>query len=60
MLKKAGGESEAVVTDEQFGAFGKSTFSSYNIMAIGDMQNIARMHAEEIAKCLRNDKPKKS
>ncbi|KZN61240.1 DUF4410 domain-containing protein [Pseudoalteromonas luteoviolacea] len=57
---KDGVDSEVVVTDAQGDVIGKSTISSYNIMAIGDMQDIARMHAEEIAKFLRNDKQKKS
>ncbi|PAJ71623.1 hypothetical protein CJF42_25730 [Pseudoalteromonas sp. NBT06-2] len=53
---KDGVDSEVVVTDENGVVIGKSTVSSFNVMAIGDMQDIARMHAEEIAKFLGNKK----
>lgn len=51
---KDGIDSEVIVTDENGNVIGKSTVSSYNVMAVGDMQDIARMHAEEIAKFLSN------
>jgi hypothetical protein len=49
---KDGVDSEVTVTDENGKVIGKSKVSSFNVMAIGDMQDIARMHAEEIAKFL--------
>ncbi|MCW7553008.1 hypothetical protein NX722_10215 [Endozoicomonas gorgoniicola] len=49
---KDGVDSEVTVKDLNGNIIGKSTVSSYNLMAIGDMQDIARMHAEEIAEFL--------
>ncbi|TMP40803.1 hypothetical protein CWB96_19810 [Pseudoalteromonas citrea] len=51
---KDGVDSEVVVTDVNGKVIGKSKVSSFNVMAIGDMQDIARMHAEEIAEFLDN------
>lgn len=49
---KDGVDSEVIVKNSTGEVIGKSTVSSYNLMAIGDMQDVARMHAEEIAKFL--------
>lgn len=53
---KDGVDSKVTVTDESGKVLGESTISSFNIMAVGDMQDIARMHAEEIAKFLHGGK----
>ncbi|ALU45866.1 DUF4410 domain-containing protein [Pseudoalteromonas rubra] len=49
---KDGVYSEVTVMDQNGKVIGKSNVSSFNVMAIGDMQDIARMHAEEIAEFL--------
>lgn len=47
---KDGIDSEITIKDAQSGAvIGKSTVSSYNVLAVGGMEDVARMHAEEIA-----------
>lgn len=53
---KDGVDSEITVTNKNGKIIGKSKVSSFNVMAIGDMQDIARMHAEEIAKFLNSEK----
>jgi len=50
---KDGIDSEVTILSPNNGTVvGKSKVSSYNVLAIGDMDDIARMHAEEIAKFL--------
>lgn len=50
---KDGVDSTVVVKNPNTGhVVGRSTVSSYNALAVGGMEDIARMHAEEIAKYL--------
>lgn len=50
---KDGIDSEVTVVDTETGReLARSTVTSYNVMAVGDMDDIARMHAEEIARFL--------
>jgi len=39
---------------------GSSEVSSYNVMAVGDQENIARMHGEEIVRFLAGETPEQS
>ena len=49
---KDGIASDVSVRDGAGKVIGNSTVSTYNVMAIGGEEDIARMHAEEIAKTL--------
>lgn len=50
---KDGIDSQVTIKDSKSGkVIGRSTVSSYNVLAVGGMEDIARMHAEEIAKFL--------
>jgi hypothetical protein len=49
---KDGIASEVSVRDSSQKVLGSSTVSTYNVMAVGGEEDIARMHAEEIAKTL--------
>ena len=50
---KDGIDSTVTVTDSKSGrVIGESQVSSYNMMAVGGEDDVARMHAEEIAKFL--------
>ena len=49
---KDGIASEVSVRDSSQKVLGGSTVSTYNVMAVGGEEDIARMHAEEIAKTL--------
>lgn len=50
---KDGVDSSVTVVDPVSGAvIGSSSVSSYNVMAVGEQEDIARMHAKEIAKFL--------
>ncbi len=54
---KDGIDSEVTVTDGETGeVIGESTVSSFNVTAFGEMDDIARMHAEEIARFLAGEK----
>lgn len=48
---KDGIESEVTMRDPKTGAvLGSSTVSTFNVMAVGGQEDVARMHAEEIGK----------
>jgi hypothetical protein len=49
---KDGIASEVSVRDSAQKVLGSSTVSTFNVMAVGGEEDIARMHAEEIAKTL--------
>lgn len=49
---KDGIASEVSVRDSSQKVLGSSTVSTFNVMAVGGEEDIARMHAEEIAKTL--------
>lgn len=49
---KDGIASEVSVRDSSQKVLGSSTVSTFNVMAVGGDEDIARMHAEEIAKTL--------
>ena len=49
---KDGIASEVAVRDAAGTLVGSSTVSSFNVMAVGGEEDVARMHAEEIAKTL--------
>lgn len=49
---KDGIASEVSVRDNAQKVIGSSTVSTFNVMAVGSEEDIARMHAEEIAKTL--------
>jgi hypothetical protein len=49
---KDGIASEVSVRDSSQKVLGSSTVSTFNVMAVGGEEDIARMHAEEIAKIL--------
>jgi hypothetical protein len=52
---KDGIESEVTIKDAKSGqVLGSSTVSSFNVMAIGGEEDVARMHGEEIAKFVLN------
>jgi Domain of unknown function (DUF4410) len=52
---KDGIESEVTIKDAKTGqTIGSSTVSSYNVMAIGGEEDVARMHGEEIARFVLN------
>ncbi len=56
---KDGVESTVDVVDARTGkVIGSSTVSSYNVMAVGEQEDIARMHAEEIGEFLAGGKTK--
>lgn len=49
---KDGIASEVTVRDSSQKVLGSSTVSTFNVMAVGGEEDIARMHAQEIAKTL--------
>ena len=49
---KDGIASEVSVRDSSQKVLGSSTVSTFNVMAVGGEEDIARMHAEEIARTL--------
>lgn len=49
---KDGIASEVSVRDNAQKVIGSSTVSTFNVMAVGTEEDIAHMHAEEIAKTL--------
>jgi hypothetical protein len=56
---KDGVDSTVDVVDARTGkVVGSSTVSSYNVMAVGEQEDVARMHAEEIARFLSGEKAK--
>jgi hypothetical protein len=55
MAGKDGIESSVTVVDSTTGeVIGESTISTYNVTAVGDQGDVARMHAKEIANFLQN------
>jgi hypothetical protein len=58
MAGKDGVTSKVTVLDPKTGALlGESEVDTYNVLAVGDEQDVAKMHAEEIVKFL-EEKPK--
>jgi hypothetical protein len=54
---KDGVDSQVTIIDRESGEIvGQSDITSYNVMAIGGMEDIARMHAKEIAMFLGGDR----
>jgi predicted component of type VI protein secretion system len=57
---KDGIESEVTIRDAKSGqVLGSSIVSSFNVMAIGGEEDVARMHGQEIAKFVLNKAPTK-